>query len=672
MYQTSRPLEVIRHELFKDRIFLTGLVLKIILVILFVPEIQKEWFVPFIVETFESPSLSPWSAFIDSEGDLLAFPYGPIMFLAHLPSTFLGWLVDTFTGLNYFSGLGFRLSLLGADFLLLSLLLQQFEKCWRSLLVHYWLSPIIIFITYWHGQTDLIPVVLFTFSVILLRNNSLISSGFFLATAVAAKHSMVIAFPFVVFYLWFRRNVVSDVSQFVIYFIFALLLFEGLLLFDTGFQQMVLGSREADKVFWFFITMGDQVKVYILPLIYTLLLYFTWRLRRMNYELLLSSLGVAFGIVILLTPSSVGWFVWIAPILALHYSQKNGGAVTLGILFSIIFVIYHFIYSSGSQSILFNDAIGLIDKTQIIENLHIQSILNTILFSIFSIIVLQIFRNGVRGNDYYHLGKRPLVIGISGKTESEKSAFSNALTSLFGRNKTLELNGENYFNWDQNSLMWKTLTRYNPHSSQIFSMISDLRRLLNNESISTKAFNYKTGVFSKEKNFSSNQVILVSSLHALHYKQLVEMQDIGFFIISKENTDESEQEKIDSNKYIEPQIAQADAVYKIPKIDNHNVNYASLDIIIQNKTYYQELLCILVGICGLQVSADEFDENGVVNLTVQGEIQSEDIKFASNLVVPHLGEFIDQESGFKSGTLGIMQLVTLMEIDEILKQRKKQ
>ncbi len=671
MHQTPRPLAIVWPNLLKNKVFIAGLIFKIILIILFVPDIQREWFVPFIIETIEFPSISPWLNFLDSGGSVSAFPYGSIMLLAHLPSTFLGWLIDTLTGFNYFSGLGFRLSLLGADFLLLSLLLQQFEKYWNGLLVHYWLSPIIIFITYWHGQTDLIPVVLFFFSVILLRNNKLIASGFSLAAAIAAKHSMIIALPFVLVYLWFKRNIIRDVSQFIIYLLLALLLFEGLLLFDAGFQQMVLGSKEIDKVFWLFIAMGDQIKVYVLPLVYTLLLYFTWRLRRMNYELLLSSLGVAFGIVILLTPASVGWFLWIAPILALHYSQKNGGAVTLGILFNIIFVIYHLIYSSGSQLILSNDIAGLIDKAQIIENLHIQSILNTILFSFFSIIVLQIYRNGIRGNDYYHLGKRPLVIGISGKAESGKSAFTDALTSLFGRNKTLELHGKNYFNWRQDSPMWKTITRYNPRSSQNFSMISDLRRLLNNELVSIMSFNHKKGVFSKEKKFNGNQVILVSGFHTLHYKQLLEMQDVGFFIISKESIKEGRQEKIDSDKYIKPQISQADVVYKIPKIDNHSDNYASLDIVILNGIYYQELLRILIGVCGLQVSVDESDGDGTIKLAIQGEIQFEDTRFASNLVVPHLNEFIDQENGFLGGTLGVMQLVTLMEIDEILKQRKR-
>ena len=666
MYQAPKSLAVIWPELLKDKVFIAGLILKIILISIFVPDIQKEWFVPFIVNAIESPSFSSWSTFISSEGSMSAFPYGPVMLLAHLPTTFLGWLTDNITGVNYFSGLGFRLSLLSADFLLLSLLLQQFEKNWSDLLIHYWLSPIVIFITYWHGQTDLIPVVLFTYSVILLKNNKLMLSGFLFSAAIAAKHSMLIALPFVMLYLWFRRNSIQDVIQFIVYLILTLIAFEGLLLFDAGFQQMVLGSREVDKVFWLFISMGEQIKIYILPLIYAFLLYFTWRLRRMNYELLLSSLGVAFGIVILFTPASVGWFLWIAPILAIHYSKKNGGMIILGVLFSTIFVTYHFIYSSGSQSIFSNNIVNTINDSAIINSLHIQSISNTILLSIFSIIILQMFRNGIRDNDYYHLGKKPLVVGISGKKGSGKNAFSEALVSLFGKNKTLELRGENYFNWYKNSPMWKTSTKNSPQSSQIFSMIGDLRKLLNNEPANVDGSNNK-GIFSIKEKLNSRQVILASGLHTMQHKELLEMQDVSFFTMSKDDIHEDNQEKIDSKKYIEPQSSQADVVYKISEINNHN--YASLDITIQNGIYYQELLRVLVGVCGLQVSVDEYGAN--INLVIQGEVQSEDVRFASNLVVPHLSEFVDQEDGFQGGTLGVMQLVTLIEIDEILKQRKR-
>ena len=52
---------------------------------------------------------------------------------------------------------------------LLIVLLLIFEKEKKGVLLYYWLSPLVIFITYWHGQTDIIPIALFTFCLIKLR-----------------------------------------------------------------------------------------------------------------------------------------------------------------------------------------------------------------------------------------------------------------------------------------------------------------------------------------------------------------------------------------------------------------------------------------------------------------------------------------------------------------------
>jgi hypothetical protein len=337
------------------------------------------------------------------------------MLLAHLPTTFLGWVIDSITAANYFSGLGFRLSLLGADILLLILLLQQFENRWRGLMIHYWLSPLVLLITYWHGQTDLIPIVLFMASIVLLKKNKLMLSGMILAASVAAKHSMLITIPFIIIYSWFKRNNIKDVYRFVLYFLLVFLLFEGLFLFDHGFQQMVLSNREAEKVFWLAISMGDVLKIYILPLVYLLLVYSTWRLRRINFELLLATLGVAFSVLILLTPAPPGWFLWLTPILALHYSRGNGNAVLLGSLFSLAFVMYHSIYSMGAQIAFFDNLSLSINIINLSDMPYIQSLLNTAIIGLVMVITLQIFRDGIKGSDYYHLGKKPLVIGISGR-----------------------------------------------------------------------------------------------------------------------------------------------------------------------------------------------------------------------------------------------------------------
>ena len=71
----------------------------------------------------------------------------------------------------------------------------------RLLLIVYWLSPILLLAIYTLGLNDIIPVFLLTFSVFLIRQIKLKIAGFFIAAAISAKLSMVIALPFIFIYL---------------------------------------------------------------------------------------------------------------------------------------------------------------------------------------------------------------------------------------------------------------------------------------------------------------------------------------------------------------------------------------------------------------------------------------------------------------------------------------
>jgi hypothetical protein len=81
---------------------------------------------------------------------------------------------------------------------------------------------------------------------------------------------------------------------------------------------------------------------------------------------------------------------------------------------------------------------------------------------------------------------------------------------------------------------------------------------------------------------------------------------------------------------------------------------------------------VLTGVCGLQVNIKQPANLNVVEIDVQGDVDAEDIKFASKIIAPGLNEFLDDEHGFYGGKLGLMQLIALVEIDHALKRRKRQ
>ena len=695
MYKVSKPLGLIWSELWVEPLFRLGFLVKLFLIIFLLPNIQVEWFVPFIINWIEKPSLLPWSSYLQSGGETLAFPYGPVMLIFHFPSTFFGWMIDKFFVSEYFTNFGFRVSLFIADFWLLIILLQSFQSHWKKILIFYWLSPLVIFITYWHGQTDIIPVTLFFYSLALIRRGNYWLAGLALAFSIAAKHSMLIGFPFILLYLWSHNGINKELKRFLIYFFSSLILVEFPFFLSEGFRLMVLENREVDKIYWLFIDMGQNSLIFLTPLVYVLLIYFFWRIRRINFDLLLAAMGVAFSIIILLTPSPPGWYLWLVPIFCLHQSRYGFGAVILVSSFSLFFITFHLSNTSGPEFIFFDLAFF---KIHMIDTFDVTKLHYTLMVGSGFLVALQILREGIRENDYYRLGNKPLVLGISGDSGVGKSTFSEGLVNIFGDRSLVKVSGDDYHNWERSGPMWKTLTHLNPKANRLFEMVRDVQKLINGETVKARHYDHTTGRFSPKKIKKRRDVILVEGLHTLYPQQLIEEFDLSFFLEMDENLrvffrlkrdtterghsrknvlEEIKKRKSDSDKYIKPQSDRANVVFTLlpinlelleqnKKIDSN----IKIRVCIRNGIYYQELVRILIGICGLQVNIDSIDHKGKVILEVSGDVVSKDIDLAVKMLTPHIDELLDFSAEFSDGINGIMQIITVMEINEVLKRRR--
>jgi uridine kinase len=695
MHQVSRPLGLICSDLFREPFFLFGLGIKILLIISLMPIIQENWFVPFIINWIESPFSSPWTSNIDSGGDLLAFPYGITMFIVNLPITALGWILDQTIEVEYFANFGFRFSLLLADFLLLIVLIQSYEGLWKKIIIFYWLSPLVLFITYWHGQIDIIPVVLFLCALILLRRTNLLFSAIFLALAISAKHSMIIGAPFVLYYLWSHSGIHKEFQRFILTFISVLLLLELPFFVLEPFQLMVIDNPEMEKLYWLNIPMGINLHIYLTPVVYLILMYFFWRIRRVNFDLLVASLGVAFSVIILMTPSSPGWYLWLVPMLAIHQSRHGSGAIILIGIFSLLFISYHLVYTTGSSFALFEmNFLNILNM----QDSRIQSIHFTILISFGILIAIQILREGVRENDYYRLGNRPLVLGVAGDSGVGKSTFSKGLATIFGERSLVEVSGDDYHNWDRSSPMWKTLTHLDPKANRLFDLVRDVRNLVDGNEVRARQYDHKTGLFKQKKIISSKNVLLVEGLHTFYPQQLLEELDVRFFL----NMDESlrvflrvkrdikerggekdslikelHRRKDDSDKYIKPQAKRADIIFEllpinIELLEKNNLidSNIKLRVTIKNGVYYQELVRVLIGVCALQVNIESIDDRGEVIMEISGDVDTDDVELAINMLAPHIEELLIFGARFSEGHQGVMQIISILEVDEALKRRK--
>jgi len=617
------------------------------------------------------------------------------MFIFHLPTTAIGWVIDHFFAVEYFTSVGFRVSLFVADILLLLILLQSFENHWKKVLIYYWLSPLVLLITYWHGQTDLIPVALFIYALTLVKRGNYWAAGLILACSIAAKHSMIIGAPFIILYLWSHNGINKELQRFLAFFIGSLFVIEIPFFFSDAFRMMVLDNQEVGKLYWLFINMGKDNLIFLTPLVYLLLLYFFWRIRRINFDLLLAAMGVAFSVVILMTPSPPGCYLWLVPIFTLHQSRYGSGAVVIIGIFSFLFISYHLIHTSGANSILF-DFSSL--NISFLKESFIQSLHYTLMVGLGLLIAIQILRQGVRENDYYRLGNKPLVLGIAGDSGVGKTTFSKGLATVFGERSLVEVSGDDYHNWERSSPMWKTLTHLDPKANRLFALVRDVQSLMDGEVVKARQYDHVSGRFLPQEIRKTKDVILIEGLHTLYPKQLLQEFDVSFFIEMEESLrlffrikrdteerghskevvlSEVEKRKADSEKYIKPQSVRADVVFTLLPInielfeqDQVIDSNIKLRVCLRNGIYYQELVRILIGVCGLQVNLDSVDERGEVILEISGDVLSDDIYLAVNMLVPHMDELLDFSAEFTDGLYGIMQIITLMEIDEALRRRR--
>ena len=651
-------------EIIFDKRFIYGLAAKFLLVAIVVPDIQKDLFIPFYSFFFDNPSLDPWTNFYIEGNNPESFPYGPIMFLYQLPLTFLGHSLDILLNENFLNAVGFKLGILFADLLILFTLLREYPDKKNTLLVFFWLSPILIYINYWHGQLDIIPVAFLTLSLIYLRNKNLSKTAFYLAISIAIKHSMAIILPFLLIYIWFKRSIGFDFKKFVFVLIFSLFLLEFALFFSEGFEKMVLMSPEILRIFWLKISLTQSVEIFFTPVLFLILLYNFWRIKSIDYELLLAYVILSFSVIILFTAPSPGWFAWISPILAIHLHYRKAGSYIIFYLLSFVFIFYHLNVSQSAQISFMNISNNFIFLEDLIS--AIDPFLYSIIFVLFAILIFQIYRDGVRGNEFYILGKSPIKLAISGTTCDFSNKFTFFVQRLFGPQQVFKLNQSDYLNFNVKSPIKDKLSNFDPRSFAITKMLADIRRLANNESIALKK--------NMKDSFNSNyQVIINENPFALYSEKLSSIMDIKFFIDNHKCLS-TNKELFDYEKFIKPQRINADIITifdKAPLIEKNKSDYVNLTFLIRDELLYIDINRTLVGVCGLSVEFNKSSElSSFYSLIIQGEFTVSDLQLALNILMPKIREFIDEDF-LHGGNFGLLQLFFLYEVYQTIKEKKK-
>lgn len=673
-------------------LFFLGLLIRLALIIGMAPFAVSEWYVPFLDTGFSSLTLDPWSRWMAEGGAQAAFPYGYAMWWSFLPIT----LCSKFIGVPL--QFGYELTLLAFDFCLLITLHHLLPGRQRLLLAIYWLSPIVILASYVLGLNDIIPALLLTLSIFFIQRVDLKIAGIFCAAAISAKLSMVVALPFVVLYLYNNKALRHRINKFLVGFIVCALILGVPFLFSSAAIQMLFGNPEMTKIYSISLNLGESVSIYMVPLIYLVMLYVAWRVRRLNFDLFQAVTGISFLLIVLMTPASPGWFVWSMPFLALYQAMSGRISILLVASFSALYVLSSLLVTPLIFSNGFNfDLLHELHVTGQTGN-HAASLLHTSMVSIGIVLAIRIWREAISRNDFFRLSRKPFVIGIAGDSGAGKDTFADAITGLFGGHSVVKLSGDDYHLWDRQKPMWQVMTHLNPMANDLEGFSRDLVSLTDGKSIQSKHYDHQAGKMSKTSQITSNDFIIASGLHALYLPILRNCYNLRIYL----NIDEGlrryfklkrdvnqrghtvervltsfEKREPDSERFIRPQATFADLTLALQPIhprmlesldDKHPLR---LKLIVKTRNGFNELSLnrVLVGICGLHVDIVVSDDGAEVQLTIEGESSAADIELAAKMLCPWILEFLDIPPKWQDGMIGLMQLFTLTHISQVLTKR---
>ncbi|MBT6843912.1 MAG: hypothetical protein HOA17_09000 [Candidatus Melainabacteria bacterium] len=529
----------IKVEGLDSPVFFVGLVVKLVLAFFLASNFLSGLFLPFVNFFVDSFPANPYQYFYEL-GKMDVFPYPALMlWILSLPKLVVSTLLGTSKFSINFDLLLLRIPLLLADLAILMVLLRWLKNQTKQVLYLYWLSPILIYINYMHGQLDVIPIAFLFLSLHLLFKEKFYLSLALLAAAILCKTHIFIVLPFYFFYIWKSR---TDCVSKLKYLAAGLVTHTGLFflinspyLMSEGFNMIVFHNDQQAKIFSSLIHFPQDLSFYIIPAIYLILILNSLNYKSYSREIFVMFLGFSFGILTVFIPPMQGWYYWTVPFLIYFYIRQQEAPLYNFVLLNFCYFGY-FALIPGSDFLLLNQlgANGSSLFQILLDHGYDAKLALNLAFTLLqtSIMIncLWIYTKGIKSNLNYKIKNKPLLVGIGGNSGAGKTTFSNLLEKVFAKKNTTVIRGDDMHKYERGDPMWKIYTHLNPKANKLHEDIKHAQMLKEGGSIKRRHYDHADGRFTIPKAVQANRIIIFEGLHPFYLPAMRRLYDFKVFM----------------------------------------------------------------------------------------------------------------------------------------------
>lgn len=679
----------------KSRLFWAGVLIKLVLSCLFASAYLKDQFAPF-ADYFIGHSFANPYEYFSQHGTGTEFPYPPAMlYIFSLPRLLL-W---PFTGHDTFgiaASLIYRIPLFVADFTILIILMRWMKSRTRQVLIWYWLSPVLIYINYFHGQLDVIPIALLFVSLYFLFKSRWMFTFVFLAVAICCKTNIALVIPFYVIYLFRTPQVKFKNIPIALGTLIAIVLLINLPWAGSkGFVNMVYNNPVQQQIFDLFYQFNTTLKIYFIPAVYFVLVIWYASLRFVNKDQLILFLTFCFLALTLLVAPMQGWYYWIYPFIG-YFVIKQG--LRERQVFIILTLFYFAYFALAANSDYFN-AFNLGERSGLtfckltgIEGDKLLNIVFTLLQTTLFLVGFLVFRKGISNNIQTKFLSQPYLIGIGGDSAAGKSTLTGALSAVFENNNTSIIRGDDMHKWERGNENWKEFTHLDPRANKLHEELVQSLKLKTGESVHRRFYDHGSGLFTLPNFIKANRLIIFEGLHSFYLKDQSDIYDLKIFMepdeqlriwwkvqrdVKKRNytpqqvLEQLQKREEDSVKYIQSQRSKADIIASFFSLDKLDINNTETEprlgikLTVPDNISFDLLLHELKRVSQIEIE-HHFTENKQ-EIKMTGSVNPADLEIIAYELLPEMEEIGIYSPEWKEGYEGLLQLMTMYTVINKLK-----